>query len=193
MKKQPDISLEPASSRARSVMLVLTIGLPFFTTCIALAMVAINQHPKVNQIGNNFLLTALGTLLLVLLLTSVLWYFLNVAMNKHRVEWHNNSFEVLTSFYKQRYSRRDLLLDAAKIVDLEIEKNFRPFLKTNGYAVPGFKSGWFRLRNKQSAFCAIGSGTRVLMLPTNKGHCLMLGTTAPERVLEQLKQWALEA
>ena len=43
-------------------------------------------------------------------------------------------------------------------------------LKSNGYALPGFRSGWFRLRNWQKAFVATSDGERVLWLPTSRGR-----------------------
>jgi hypothetical protein len=151
------------------------------------------QVPTENMIGNSMVITMLIVLPAEIILTSALWYFLNRAMSRHRIEWQSDGFIVLTSFYKQIYARKDFLLDSAMVVNLENDKAHRPIFKTNGYSVPGFKSGWFRLRNRQSAFCAMGEGKRILLLPTNKGHCLMLGTAAPEKTLEQLKHWAIQA
>lgn len=192
MKKSPDITLEAASAQARILILVLTVGLPFLITSIALAFFASDKAATPNLIGDSLSVTLIIVLFVQTLLTTGLWYFLNRAMSRHRIEWQTDGFTVLTSFYKQAYLHRDLLLDAASIINLENDKEHRPILKTNGYAVPGFKSGWFRLRNKQSAFCAIGPGRKILMIPTNKGHCLMLGTLTPDKTLEQLKQWALD-
>ncbi|MEO6173479.1 MAG: hypothetical protein ABIP02_10225 [Arenimonas sp.] len=193
MNKQPDILLEPASSQAKIIMLALTVGLPFFLTCLAFAFAAAKNQSVKSLVANSLPITIVIVLLAEILLTTALWYFLSLAMNRHRIEWQRDDFSVLTSFYKQHYLRGDLLLDAAIIVNLENDKEHRPFLKTNGYAVPGFRSGWFRLRNRQSAFCALGPGKRVLMIPTQKGHYLMLGTKAPEQALEQLRAWAIEA
>jgi len=192
MNTRPGILLEPATAQARVLVLVMTIGLPFFLTCIALAFAASKNTPMPNQIGNSTITTLLVVLLTQTLLTTGLWYFLNKAMSRHRIEWEGDRLNVLTSFYKQSYQRQDLQIDAASIVNLESDKEHRPFLKTNGYALPGFRSGWFRLRNRQSAFCAMAAGKQVLMLPTNKGHCLMLGISNPKKVLADLKQWAGE-
>ena len=41
---------------------------------------------------------------------------------------------------------RELALDKARVLDLDEHTEFRPVLKTNGYSLPGFHAGNFRLR-----------------------------------------------
>ena len=48
-------------------------------------------------------------------------------------------------------ARSDLLVDEARIVDLERERGLLPRLRTLGTALPGYAGGWFRLADGQKA------------------------------------------
>ena len=61
---------------------------------------------------------------------------------------------------------------------------------SKSHAAPGFRSGWFRLRNWQKAFVATGDGERLLWLPTSRGFGLLLQPRDPQRLLERLRELA---
>ena len=70
------------------------------------------------------------------------------------------------------------------------EDQMKPLLKTNALALPGFYSGWFRLRNWQRAFVAISDGPRVLWLPTSESFHLLLQPEQPQALLDRLREIA---
>ena len=79
------------------------------------------------------------------------------------------------------------------MVDLDEHTELKPSWKTNGTALPGFKSGWFRMRNRHKAFVAMTTGPRVLWLPTSKGHDLLLQPRQPQALLDRLREMAATA
>ena len=84
----------------------------------------------------------------------------------------------------------DIDLDSARMLRLDEHPELKPLLKSNGYALPGFRSGWFRLRNWQKAFVATSDGDRVLWLPTRRGFGLLLQPREPRRLLQRLRELA---
>ena len=59
-----------------------------------------------------------------------------------------------------------------------------------GTAVPGYRSGWFRLANGEKALLYVTARERVVHVPTTEGFCLLLSVSEPERFLEHLKRVA---
>ena len=111
------------------------------------------------------------------------------AIRRHRLTIFPDGLEVTTSFYRRRLSLAELDIARARVVDLSERPEFRPMLKTNGTSLPGFSSGWFRLRNRDKALVAITGGPRVLWVPTNQGYDLLLQPERPQVVLDRL--WEL--
>ena len=62
-------------------------------------------------------------------------------------------------------------------------------LKSNGYALPGFHSGHFRLRDwKRRAFCLVTDPSKVLALPHADGRVWLLSFEHPQAVLDILRR-----
>ena len=130
------------------------------------------------------LLVAVG----VVVLTCAIWFVLDRAMRRHRLTLDESGIEIATTFYRQRLPLSELKLAEARVVDLGEHTGFRAMLKTNGFALPGFRSGWFRLRNWQKAFVATAGSPRALWLPTTRGFGLLLQPRQPQVLLDRLRE-----
>ena len=125
--------------------------------------------------------------LAVALVMGAIALFLDRMLERHRLLLDAGGIEVATTFYRQRIAFAELKLDAARVVRLDEHPELKPLLKSNGYALPGFRSGWFRLRNWRKAFVATSDGERVLWLPTTRGFDLLLQPRDPQRLLDRLR------
>jgi hypothetical protein len=185
----PALQLVPASSRSRAFLFALTVGLPVLLTMLGVAMGRVPTGASLWGIGNRGA-DALIAALIVAAITSVIALFLDRMLKRHRLLLDAGGIEVATTFYKQRIALADLKPDAARVVRLDEHPDLKPLLKSNGYALPGFRSGWFRLRNWQKAFVATSDGDRVLWLPTMRGFGLLLQPRDPQRLLDRLRELA---
>jgi len=183
----PALQLVPASGRSRACLFALTVGLPVLATMLG---VAIGRVPA----GASWWGTgyrggdALIAMLVVALVTGAIALFLDRMLKRHRLLLDAGGIEVATTFYRQRIAFADLKIDAARVVRLDEHPDLKPLLKSNGYALPGFRSGWFRLRTWQKAFVATSDGDRVLWLPTSRGFGLLLQPRDPQRLLDRLRE-----
>ena len=75
-------------------------------------------------------------------------------------------------------------------LDLDEHIEFKPILKTNGFSIPGFRSGWFLLRNRRRSFVATADGRRKLWLPGSGRHDLLLEPVDPAALLARLRELA---
>ena len=86
-----------------------------------------------------------------------------------------------------------LQLDQARVVDLAEHGSLKPVVKTNGYGMPGFLSGHYRMRDRRKAFCLLTDASRVLYLPLRDGSVLVLSPEKPRELLAALPEWTAEA
>ena len=120
-------------------------------------------------------------------------WFIDRMLRRHRIALGAQGIEITTTFYRQSLALAELQLAQARVVDLDEHTELKPSWKTNGTALPGFKSGWFRMRNRHKAFVAMTTGPRVLWLPTSKGHDLLLQPRQPQALLDRLREMAATA
>jgi PH (Pleckstrin Homology) domain-containing protein len=65
-----------------------------------------------------------------------------------------------------------------------------PAVRSLGTAMPGYQSGWFRLRNGEKALLYLTDRSRAVYVPTRSGYSLLLSVTEPDRFLERLREVA---
>ncbi|QDH69669.1 PH domain-containing protein [Marilutibacter alkalisoli] len=119
---------------------------------------------------------------IALLMTGLL-----LALRRRRIAIEGRELVVAATLYTKRVSIDALDLGKARIVDLAEHTEYKPMLKTNGYALPGFSAGHFRLRNRAKAFCLLTRRERVLLLPRRDGKLILLSPERPQELLSQLR------
>jgi hypothetical protein len=185
----PALQLVPASGRARAWLIVLTMGVPTMAAAIGVASRRVPTAAFLWGTGN-VAVDALLAAAAVVLFTGAIAALLAVMLRRHRLALTADGLDIVTTFYRQRVRLSDLRLDEARALDLDEHPELKPLLKTNGYSLPGFRSGWFRLRGFQRAFVALADGRRVLWIPTRAGYGLLLQPRQPQALLERLRGMA---
>lgn len=85
-----------------------------------------------------------------------------------------------------------LRLGEARIVDLAAEKSLQPQWRTFGTGLPGYQSGWFKLKDGSKALLYLTGGARGLYIPTTSDYALLLGIENPEALLALLHERAAQ-
>ena len=183
------LRLSPPAGRARFWLFALAFVLP-----VALATVAVTVSTltggSATLIGNSVPLTIAATVGGVAALCGALWWGLSMAMRRQSLQLTADALEVRSSFYRHRMPVAEIRLDQARIVDLDEHTELRPTLKTNGFSIPGFHSGWFLLRNRRRTFVATAGGRRKLWLPGHVRNDLLLDPVDPAALLAPLRELA---
>lgn len=78
--------------------------------------------------------------------------------------------------------------DAARAVDLRTERSLQPVSRTMGTAVPGYRSGWFRLRDGEKALLYVTDPSRVAYVPTTAGYAVLLSVADPAAFVASLRR-----
>ncbi|MBM9914036.1 MULTISPECIES: PH domain-containing protein [Stenotrophomonas] len=115
------------------------------------------------------------------------------AFFRRRVELADNVLDVRSTLYRRRTPVADLLLDQAEVVDLGRDRRYGIRFKTNGYSMPGFYSGHFRLQGGGKGFALVTDRARTLVIPVRGGSTLLLSLERPQALLEALRKVAATA
>jgi hypothetical protein len=107
---------------------------------------------------------------------------------------HSSTFEIRPDglrlrgdLYGRLIPKAELRVDLARRVDLTQEEGLRPKWRRMGTALPGYQSGWFRLRNGDKALLYLTDRTRAVYVPTTAGYVLLLSPADPDGFLSTLR------
>ena len=79
-------------------------------------------------------------------------------------------------------------LEQARIVNLDEHPELRPALRMIGTSLPGYRSGWFWLKDRRTASVILTDFRRVLVLPRRDRKLIMLSVQRPDALLEALRR-----
>jgi hypothetical protein len=101
------------------------------------------------------------------------------------------SFESLAIhdlFYPVTLSAASTDVDRIRIVDLGVDADWRPTMRTNGFANGHYRSGWFRVVNGETVRMYRADGTRLILLPPKgTGTSVLLEVDDPERFVREVR------
>jgi hypothetical protein len=82
-------------------------------------------------------------------------------------------------------------IDAAgvKVVNLNMETEYKPKWRTNGAGLPGYNAGWFKLQNKEKALLFVTDRSSVVYIPTTENYSVLLSVKDADEFAELLQQW----
>ena len=171
-----NFAVPPLGKAALAFAWVLGAGFPGGVAVLLLILAREGAVPPLMVLAGQAVLAV--TVLLVLL---PLW--------RRRVAFDGRRIRVESTYYTREAPLADFDLGAARVVDLREHTELRPMLKSNGYALPGFHSGHFRLRDwKRRAFCLVTDPSKVLALPHADGRVWLLSFEHPQAVLDILRR-----
>jgi hypothetical protein len=135
------------------------------------------------------------------------WFFIPVAIillgaaitlvlavlgpNRARYELSSAGIALRGDIYGRRLiPASDLRGGAARIVDLDQEPDLAPRWRTMGTGLPGYRAGWFRLRNGEKALLSLTDTHRAVYIPTSRGFALLLSPAEPDSFLAAVRRVA---
>lgn len=115
----------------------------------------------------------------------ILW-----SIRRRRVALDGDMLDIRAGINSARVKVAALDLDGARIVDLDDVSTLRPMLKTFGTAMPGYRAGHFRLRDRSRAFLLVTDPHKVLAVREHDGRMLLLSLQRPQAALDALRSVA---
>ena len=148
-----------------------------------------NQTFPIAPAGTGTLVTitilALVMLALVTLIGGLLYSSRHVAFAVT-----DSGITITGDIYGRTIPLADLLVGQASIKDLATDPDFGFSWRTNGVGLPGYRSGWFKLKNGERALVFVTDRQHVVAVPTTKGYTLMMSPSDPAALLASLQNFA---
>ena len=120
---------------------------------------------------------------LVPLAISALMVYLAYSIRHVTFELSEQGLRIRGDLFGRLIPRTSLRIKDAALVNLKQEKSHRPFLRTMGVGLPGYSSGWFRLRDGGKGLLFLTDPSRAVYLPTTDNYALLFSPADPERFL----------
>jgi len=104
-----------------------------------------------------------------------------------RFEISDEGLRIRGDVFGRLIPRGSLRVEDAEILDLKKDPAHRPFLRTCGVGMPGYSSGWFRLKDRGKGLLFLTDPSRAVYLPTTDGYTLLISPADPEEFLAALE------
>lgn len=111
-----------------------------------------------------------------------------IASRMARFEVTNRGLDLRGDWYGREIPRASIRGDEARVVDLRQERDLQPVSRRFGTGLPGYASGWFRLRNGERALVYLTDQRRAVFVPTDLGYSVLLSPNDPEGLVSALRQ-----
>ncbi|NOQ95392.1 MAG: hypothetical protein GQ555_02110 [Desulfobacterales bacterium] len=126
----------------------------------------------------------LGGIILFLLILTGLFSYIAYSSKTVQFEISKEGLNIRGGFYKRLIPAESIIVEKSKQIDIGKESSYKPILRTNGIGLPGYASGWFKLRNGEKALLFITNPSRVVYIATREGYSVLLSVQDAERFLQ---------
>jgi hypothetical protein len=99
------------------------------------------------------------------------------------------SLSIHDRFYPVTLDRTSVDIEHIRVVDLDVDTEWRPTERTNGFGNPHYAAGWFRVASgKTVRMYRAGSQRLVLLPPKDDGAAVLLETREPEKFVADVRE-----
>jgi hypothetical protein len=114
---------------------------------------------------------------------------LTVYSSRHiRFEVDPSGLRISGGMYARFIPASRLQVDQMSSLYLGRDRDHRLKWRTNGVGLPGFSSGWFKLRNGEKALVFVTDQSRVVRIPVRDGYSIFMSVAEPERFVQTCRE-----
>jgi hypothetical protein len=101
----------------------------------------------------------------------------------------DEGLRISPGIYSRFIPKQEIDTAGVKVVNLNIEAEYKPKWRTNGAGLPGYSAGWFKLQNKEKALLFVTDRSSVVYIPTTENYSVLLSVKDADEFAELLQQW----
>ncbi|OGO20421.1 MAG: hypothetical protein A2Z15_03700, partial [Chloroflexi bacterium RBG_16_50_11] len=103
---------------------------------------------------------------LVLIALIVFFVYIGYASRHASFAVTDDGLRIRASLYSRTIPKADIAVEGVKVINLKLDSQYKPKMRTNGIGLPGYAEGWFKLQNKEKALLFLTDSSRVVYVPT---------------------------
>jgi hypothetical protein len=143
-------------------------------------------HIVPGAVRGSTMLMLLVPVVLILAVLGVIGYSLVTGARNSTFELSSEGLRLRGDFYGRTIPANQLRLGEVARIDIN-DGPYHPTVRTMGTAVPGYRAGWFRLRNGHKGLLYVTDPSNVVLVPTTAGYDVLLSVRDPDRFMAHLK------
>jgi hypothetical protein len=101
----------------------------------------------------------------------------------------DEGLRISPGIYSRFIPKQEIDTAGVKVVNLNMETEYKPKWRTNGAGLPGYSAGWFKLQNKEKALLFVTDRSNVVYIPTTENYSVLLSVKDADEFAELLQQW----
>ena len=109
-------------------------------------------------------------------------------LNTPKLEITGAGLRLSGELYGRFISTSELRLEQSRLVDIGLEPNLAPVIRTFGTGLPGYNTGWYRLRNGEKALLYLTNRSQAVYIPTTAGYVVLVSPKDPAGFLARLQK-----
>ena len=137
--------------------------------------------------GTGFIPILMVSLMLVIIIPLIILTFgIISSMKNTTLTLTEKELIIKSTFYGRKIPLENIMVDGIKAISLDENTDYDLSIRTNGTATPQFKSGWFRLKNREKALVFITDKNSVVLIPT-KDYLLLFSMDNIDEFINKIK------
>ena len=130
-------------------------------------------------------------LIFSLVLIAFIGFFIFIGYSSRHASFEVNDqgLRISKALYGRFIPREQIAAEGVKVINWNINAEYKPKLRTNGIGLPGYEEGWFKLKNNEKALLFVTDSSSVVYIPTNKNYSVLLSVREAEEFAGLIKQW----
>jgi hypothetical protein len=137
--------------------------------------------------GTGFISILMVGLMLVIIIPLIILTFGIISSIKNTtLTLTEKEIVIKSAFYGRKIPLENIMIDGIKRISLDENTDYNMAIRTNGTALPQFKSGWFRLKNREKALVFITDKNNVVLIPT-KDYLLLFSMDNIDEFIKKIK------
>ncbi len=129
-------------------------------------------------------LLAIGMFLILLL---VFFGFIGYSAKNTKFEVSDQGLRIKDGIHGRFIPKEEIIKDKLQIINLNIQTEYNPRIRTNGTRLPGYSEGWFKLKNNEKALLFVTDRSKVVYIPTNKDYSVLLSVSNSEEFYQSVR------
>jgi hypothetical protein len=128
-----------------------------------------------------------------LILIAIIGLFIFIGYSSRHVGFgvSDEGLRISRALYGRFIPRGDVVAEEVKVINLNINSEYKPKRRTNGIGLPGYAEGWFKLKNNEKALMFVTDQASVVYIPTKKDYSVLLSVREAEEFADLIKHWGL--
>jgi hypothetical protein len=126
-----------------------------------------------------------------LLLIALVGFFVFIGYSSRHVSFEvsDQGLRISKATYGRFIPKEEIAVEGVKVINLNLDSEYKPRLRTNGIGLPGYAEGWFKLKNNEKALLFVTDNSSIVYIPTTGDYSVLLSVREAEEFAGLIKQW----